>query len=66
MCKDGVAGKGKSVVFSTGSEWVRSHNITATAWADGIRSREAENGAVLTEWKHDGLLQLDSEAILRR
>ncbi|GLX08624.1 hypothetical protein Misp03_55500 [Microbispora sp. NBRC 16548] len=63
MCKPGQAGKGEKDVFSTGPEWVRSHNITAAACADAVRGREAENGADLTEWKHDGLLQLDSEAI---
>ncbi|GIH49075.1 hypothetical protein Mro03_42540 [Microbispora rosea subsp. rosea] len=65
MCRDGEEGKGEKDVFSTGPEWVRSHNITAAACADGIRGREVENGADLTEWKRRGPLQLDSEAIRR-
>ncbi|GIH63185.1 hypothetical protein Msi02_40020 [Microbispora siamensis] len=65
MCKAGQTGKGEKDVFSTGPEWVRSHNITATAWADAVRGREVDNGDDLTEWKQGGLLQLDSEAIRR-
>ncbi|GGO17932.1 hypothetical protein GCM10011574_42100 [Microbispora bryophytorum] len=65
MCKAGQAGKGKEHVFSTGPGWVRSHNITAAACADALQGRDVKNGADMQEWKHGGLLQLDSAAILR-
>ncbi|GAB3908019.1 hypothetical protein GCM10027612_81880 [Microbispora bryophytorum subsp. camponoti] len=65
MCKAGQTGKGERDVFSTGPGWVRSHNITATACADALQGRAVKNGADVPEWKHGGLLQLDSDAILR-